>query len=498
MRLEEVTAEIRPRSDWEAVDLGLAMVRRDFWRCWLVWWLAMIVPVALAGWFLWESPGIWVCLFWWWKPAGSRLVLFEISRRLFGEKPKLSESLREIPAAWGRRFFHRFIWARLSPWLPVTLAVEDLERLKGPAYRQRARQVTRRGEGAILWIYFISDAAACWLGIAVLMLLRLFIPDGQESFWQELVESWNPEMPFEIPAALLRVVAFCLMVGVSLTDVFVIGAGFGVYINNRTWIEGWDVELAFKGLAKRLGPVVAVILSFAFCLQPGLVCAAAERLPADEIRRVKQNADFEVHSITERIPIPKSGSGSWIERFFEWLANLLGNGGKSSSASLDIATILGWTLVVSLGGILLAWIGWLFWVNRHAFLIRQSGGEDAPLAPTARVVMGMEVTPESLPADIPATAWGLWQQGHHQEAMGLLYRGTISKVIEVGRVEIQESDTEGDCVRRVEQVGPAAHPDYFRGLTSAWTRLAYARLKPEDGEVEALCQRWPFMERRRA
>ena len=41
MRLEDVTAEIRPRSDWEAVDLGMALVRRDFWRCLVVWWLAL-------------------------------------------------------------------------------------------------------------------------------------------------------------------------------------------------------------------------------------------------------------------------------------------------------------------------------------------------------------------------------------------------------------------------------------------------------------------------
>lgn len=497
MQLEAVTAEIRPRSDWEAVDLGLAMVRRDFWRCWLVWWLAMIVPVALAGWALWDSPGIWVFLFWWWKPAGSRLVLFEISRRLFGEKPKLTEALREIPAAWYRRFFHRFIWARLSPWLPVTLAVEDLERLRGETYRHRARQVTRRGEGAILWIYFISDFVGCWLGLAVLMLVRLFIPDGQDSVWQSMVETWNPEMPFEIPGALLRIVGMCVMVGVSLTDVFVIGAGFGVYINNRTWIEGWDVELAFKRLAKRLGTVAAVILSFVLCLQPGLLSAAPGRNPADEIRQVKQNADFKVHSVTDRIPVHRPGSKSWIERFLEWFFGLF-DGGRGGSASMDVAAILGWTLVVSVAAILLGWIGWLIWANRHAFLNRMSGGGISSGAPTARVVMGMEVTPESLPDDIPAAAWELWKQGRHQEALGLLYRGTISRVIEISRVEIQESDTEGDCVKRVEAAGTPAHPEYFRGLTSAWTQLAYARLRPADREVESLCQRWPFMERRGA
>ena len=44
MRLEDVTAEIRPRSEWEAVDLGLAMVRRDGSRL-LACWLVTALPV---------------------------------------------------------------------------------------------------------------------------------------------------------------------------------------------------------------------------------------------------------------------------------------------------------------------------------------------------------------------------------------------------------------------------------------------------------------------
>ena len=85
MRLDTVTAEIRPRSDWEALDLGFAMVRRSFWRCITVWWLALGIPTAIAAVLLWDHPMFLLVLFWWWKPAGSRLVLFEVSRRLFGE-----------------------------------------------------------------------------------------------------------------------------------------------------------------------------------------------------------------------------------------------------------------------------------------------------------------------------------------------------------------------------------------------------------------------------
>ena len=85
-----------------------------------------------------------------------------------------------------------------------------------------------------------------------------------------------------------------------------------------------------------------------------------------------------------------------------------------------------------------------------------------------------------------------------QEALALLYRGSISRVIDLAHVEIQESDTEGDCVRRVETAGHAAFPDYFRGITGTWIRLAYAGVSPADSEVHALCQQWPFGERREA
>ena len=118
------------------------------------------------------------------------------------------------------------------------------------------------------------------------------------------------------------------------------------------------------------------------------------------------------------------------------------------------------------------------------------------LAPPARVVMGMAVSPDTLPTDVPAAAWLLWQQGRHQEALALLYRGAISRVIEIERVEISESDTEGDCMRRVEEAGAAVHPDYFCGVTGMWIRLAYAGVSPADSEVQALCQQWPFGGRR--
>ena len=113
MRLDAVTAEIRPRSDWEAVDLGFAMIRRDFWRCLTVWWMAMALPTAIASYLLWRHPMWLLIVFWWMKPVGSRLVLFEISRRLFGEEPTWKAIWREIPRAFPSRFLRLPILIRI-------------------------------------------------------------------------------------------------------------------------------------------------------------------------------------------------------------------------------------------------------------------------------------------------------------------------------------------------------------------------------------------------
>ncbi len=471
MHLDTVTAEIRPRGDWEAVDLGFAMVRRSFWRCITVWWLAMGLPTLVAAVLLWAHPMALLLLFWWWKPVGSRLVLFELSRRLFGEEPSWKSLWRELPRAWTRRFFFRFIRARFSPWLPVTLAVEDLEGLRGKAYKQRCSQVTRRGEGVVMWLYFLSDLAGAWFGIGLLVMVMLAIPEGQDGVWQRAAESWDPKDPFEIPTLILRTSTACVMVALSLTDVFVIGAGFGVYLNNRTWLEGWDVELAFKRLAQRLGKVA--VLALAFLLTGLSAQGEPTRSPAEVIREVKADPAFIVHTVTSKVPKSSMSGGSLPIGLIKILTQLFG---------------------VCVVVLLVGFLAGLIWKYRHIFLMRGAGGKAHRIAPSARVVMGMEVSPDTLPADVPSAAWALWQQGRQQEALGLLYRGSISRVMELGRVEIHESDTEGDCMRRVEAAGEGAHPSYFRGITGVWIRRAYAGVSPEDAEVKSLCHQWPFGE----
>jgi len=536
MRLDAVTAELRPRSDWEAVDLGLALVRRDFWRCLAIWWLALGLPTLLAGWWLWDSPWQFLLLFWWCKPAGSRMVLLQLSRRLFGEQPPWRVIWRELPRVWSRRFFFRFIVARWSPGLPVALAVEDLEGLRGKDYARRLRQVARRGNGAVIWTYLIAEFSAGWFGLALFGVISMLVPEGQNAPWTQALEEWGAAGPFDVPLLLMRSIAVCMIMAMSLADVFLTGVGFGLYVNTRTWIEGWDVELAFRRLGERLAKVLGVLVLTAWCWLPAASEAVESNGPTDTaglarsrgetgflpvredgasnlsahettgwkpvvhdrqdayppaeitdlngatphavIEQVKAQKEFVVHKVKLRVPKSAGSSGS---RTSGWFGQLIGN-------ALEWIAF-GWVV---------AFIVWLCW--KYRYLLALVGGRDKgrPQPIVARVVMGMDVTPQSLPADIPGAVWHMWQAGQCKEALSLLYRGAICRLIEHGRVEIQQADTEGDCLRRVQQAGTAAHPGYFHGLTRVWIAQAYAGQVPADAVVEGLCREWPFVERRGA
>lgn len=152
--------------------------------------------------------------------------------------------------------------------------------------------------------------------------------------------------------------------------------------------------------------------------------------------------------------------------------------------------------VISLIGLLVAGLGWLIWMNHH--LVRSwfgGHGEEAGKR-TAKVVLGMDVTPESLPADVISAARGLYGESRIREAFALLYRAAISHCITVAHIGIRESDTEGDCVRRVAKSGENAQPEFFQGLTHAWIDVQYARIDPGSEVFERLCAGWPYAKER--
>lgn len=479
MRIEAVNAEIRPRDSWEAMDLGLALARRDFWSLWGLWWL-LASPWLLVAWWWKEHPFVWLFVFWWFRPAQSRLLVFSVSRRLFGEKPRFRDlagfALQlASPMRWGR-----LTWGRLSPWLAVAMPVEELEGLKGSALRRRMHLVVNRASGATIRLTLFSGLLVPWVALALIAMGLLFLPRGQSEAWEIQWELWSANGVFFPPLMIGWTFSAGMAMAISLVDVFATGAGFGLYLNNRSWIEGWDVELVFKRLAERLRAVAALVVGAGVCLMAwGGAGTAAGAQQGDRerevIARVLEHEDFEVYSETIRVPkeiTPDMGSSSVLGSVF---------------------SATGWLVLAVSTVAVVALIVFLFHRYRHS-LGGRGGGAGKTERRKAMVIGSLPLEIDQLPGDPASVAARWWAEGRRREALALLYRAAIAWLVEHRQLEIGEALTEYDCMRRVEEGQGGGLAGYFRNLTEKWVALAYGNRPPSELEVEALCREWPFKE----
>ncbi|MCU7958847.1 MAG: hypothetical protein KZQ58_02400 [gamma proteobacterium symbiont of Bathyaustriella thionipta] len=57
--------------------------------------------------------------------------------------------------------------------------------------------------------------------------------------------------------------AFCYQAAVFLLEPFYVAAGFSLYLNRRTLLEAWDLELAFRKMSQRIKQLSSIVfLSF--------------------------------------------------------------------------------------------------------------------------------------------------------------------------------------------------------------------------------------------
>ena len=96
----------------------------------------------------------------------------------------------------------------------------------------------------------------------------------------------------------------------------------------------------------------------------------------------------------------------------------------------------------------------------------------------------------TLPDDIPGDAKALWGQGQHRMALSLLYRGALAVLVNRNKVELTESNTEGDVLTLSRPKLRTDSSEYLAGLTNAWQTVAYAHRPPANAQALQLCDQW--------
>jgi hypothetical protein len=102
-------------------------------------------------------------------------------------------------------------------------------------------------------------------------------------------------------------------------------------------------------------------------------------------------------------------------------------------------------------------------------------------------VRDLDVRPESLPAEIGRAAWALWERGEGRQALGLLYRGLLSRMVYSHGIPIRDSSTEGDCRALSATYLPDSQRRLAGELIEQWQRTTYGGRPPDADAVRGLC-----------
>lgn len=516
MRLDQPRVELRPRSPWEAMELGTALVRTHARAIWLPWLLAT-VPVFVAlnaiGWAAGMVP--WMALaMWWLKPVFDRIPLFVLSRSLFGEAPPIGETLA-AQRHWAWRAMPGYLtWRRLGLARSLYLPVDLLEGGAHPAQRRRVIGGSVRGTAVLSTVVCTGFVIALVAGAYSLVMLFVpveFLSESARAMWALLSE--------EPPAWVQVAVNATIWLATSAIEPFYIGAGFGLYLDRRTQIEGWDIEIAFRRMRQRLQALVPLLL-VACALGVAMPRTASAQArgaptttrevagsptrtvsdrpsPVSKKTRVVQDptlpkifpevqdpARFDKaveRAYKDPLLSPSRTEKSWVARtpakpdqvrkqgpFVEWIARAIAALGEYG---LWLLAALAVVLVVATHR------KWRPWLRAMA-----------PTPRTAETAVASEAQPgpDAIPDDVVGAARRLWGEGRKRRALALLYRASVAGMVARTGAVLVPGATEAQCLRAARALRDEADRDAFARMVRVWQYAAYAERLPDDDAFEDL------------
>ena len=541
MKLETLTVELRPRSPWEAMELGTALVRRHARAIWTPWLLVTGTVFVLSNLAAWAVGHVWLAwlLMWWLRPAFDRIPVYVLSRAVFGSVPGIAETLR-AQLRWGWRPMRGHLtWRRFSPLRAVMLPIDLLEGADPKLLAER-RRVIGGGMGGYavqLTVVCLNFIIALQLSLVLLTTIAVpneLLPEAGRAAWAVITQ--------QPPAWALIALNLVDWLAVGFIEPFYVGAGFGLYLNRRTQLEAWDLEIAFRRMRKRLEAAGgAVLLALALLLPMALSAPAiAQDMPAenaaappaenaaapneasktDADAKTKKEAVVEapVENVEDAVetrtlrgifgedtaedggfdkavgkayqdPLlrPKLKQTTWERRDRDKKKDKDEDEADKSDLSQFkwLATLIGFIgeyglwLLVGVLVLLLALTAKRWW----PWLI---GAAARPEAEPMPVEMTRLAYAEPLPPDIATAARRLWAEGQPRRALALLYRASVEAMSARVDAHLPPGATEAECLRLSRRMPEPQDRDAFQRMVRIWQYAAYGQRLPLADEFESL------------
>jgi hypothetical protein len=533
MQLDKLQIALRPRPAAQALDLGFALLRAHAAAVYKVWLALWLPAMALAGALAVLAPDwvyVWILLPWWVRPLLERGPLYVLSRQVFGEDVTWRQALRAWPGQLGGGWLRMLTWWR--PFMPgrgLYQPIWQLEQVRGVAAAERRAAIGRNGTARAAYLFGLACAhfeAVLYFGLYAFVGLFLsdsptvnpfsFLAQGRDNFL----------MTVAMPLAAIGIS------GAIIGPIYT-ACCFTLYLNRRATLEAWDIELVLRQIeapaARRIpsaptaaraqaGRALPALLAVA--VLPALAAALMLILPApavragsgaapavqarqdDSCKRPKRLQDpsarhtpargeeqAALHRELQTLYAGEDLRGYQCEH--SWRLKDFGPSPKRSTPTMPDLSGLALAMKIALIAGALWLSAWLLYRYRGKFewLLPRP----APLAVTE--IAGLDIRAESLPGDVPGTVRSLWDQGELRAALALLYRATLSRLVQQDGLSLAQGATEGDCLRLATQavqrqaLTPARY-GVASTATTLWLNGAYGNHWPDSASVHATCGAW--------
>ncbi|GAA0407557.1 DUF4129 domain-containing protein [Cocleimonas flava] len=508
MNLNEITANIRLRNPWEAIDLGFSMVQK--------WWLSIYLPLALLTfgiasvlYLIFPKGNVWIAslIFWWLKPLYDRVILHILSHKLFNDELSTWQVLKALPSLiWNTGLFQSLTFRRFSLSRGFNLPIWQLEQLRGSRRSERQSVLHQIAHTYAAWLTIVMVNIEIVIVISLFGLFMLFLPEKTANDF--FVGMFSNKVEYERWIDLLNYLFYVF--AVTLIHPFYIGASFALYINRRTQLEAWDIELDFKKLALRFETLARNLIPALLCVFTLSLLSTSSPVAADEATNLDTTSETQVTEFLSDERLPAESSKQVIKETMltkelndkqtvtYWVRKDTAKKPKNDPDKFSFADffepfakIMGFIIEFALW-ILVAIVLFLLFYFRdswlHLFNIERKAKKESYQAP--EVMFGMDVRPDSLPDDIISESRKLWDNKQHRESLSLLYRGALIRLINIEHVQLKDSFTEGDVLKHSQKKISEAKHLFLDNLTNNWKMIAYAHRHPTNEAMEQLFNTW--------
>ena len=493
MELEKASARLAPRSPWQAVDMGTQMFRRWAWPTVRIWLIFTLLPFALLLWLTVSLDTWWpLLIFWWLKPAWERPLLAWYSHALFAEELTLKQLFQRWRQYALPGLFAQLTWRRLSPSRSFNTAIWQLEAAKGQQVSLRHQVLHRAPSSRAGMLTIVLFHIEQFMSYGLMALLYTLIP------WQ-----FNLEMSdwfFEQDSLQTAIASSCLYLVMCITEPLYVACGFALYLNKRTWLEGWDLQLGLTRIGKRRQPSgIAAIVLIALITMPFSEPAQADKNDIEAMHSEQQQV-IELLASDEYMPFETRTSRkwkqqdedteerSWSEEFWKGFFDRAGDtdSSRSSGNPFSIPDGFIWAVVWALfaGAVL-----WLLMKVASQMGFSNTRARRPHEIPTH--VAGLDIRHHSLPDDIGQAVEDALQQKDIRTAMSLLLRISLATLLREYPVPLAAGSTEQHCLRTLQKVhGQTAGIEVLKVVVDAWVRTAWAHRPVTEAEVRNVLAQW--------